>query len=230
MTDNCEIVVGSDASLVKLRAARARQAVAANAECRRIERALHDGVQQDLIAVAVRLQLARRLADSDLPAALVLLDEMGRDVRGALDRVQALAEGIYPSLLEARGLPDALRGAASAVGVPTHVEAAGLGRHAAEIEAAVYFCCRAALENTAAHAGSGARATIRLLEEAGALRLEVADDGAGFDPLACPPAGGLTSARDRVEALGGVLVAESEPGRGTCIAATLPLYGAPSAR
>ena len=230
MTDNCQIVAGADALLVELRAARVRQLAAADAERRRIERALHDGVQQDLIAIAVRLQLARQRADSDIPGALTLLDEIRQDVRTALERVQALADGIYPSLLEAQGLPDALRGTASTLGVPTRLEAAALGRLPDEIEAAAYFCCLAALENVAAHAGVGARATIRLREDADALRVEVADDGGGFDPLAHPPRSGLTSARDRVEALGGALAITSEPGRGTCVTATVPLYGPPSER
>jgi len=230
MTDNCQIVAGPDASLAELRAARVRQLAAADAERRRIERALHDGVQQDLIAVAVRLQLARQLADSDVPGALTLLDEIREDVRAALERVQALADAIYPSLLGAQGLPDALRGAASALGVPTRLEAEALGRLPDEIEAAAYFCCRAALENVAAHAGACARATIRLWVDADALRAEVADDGEGFDPLAHPPRSGLTSARDRVEALGGALAITSEPGHGTCVAAIVPLYGPRSER
>jgi signal transduction histidine kinase len=230
MTENWEIVVASDASLAKLRAARARQAAAADGERRRIERALHDGVEQDLVAVAVRLQLARRLVGSDVVAAVALLDEMRGDVRDALSRIRALADGIYPSLLEARGLVEAVRGVASAAGVPARVEQSGIGRYAAEIEAVAYFCCRAALENIAAHAGRGARATIRLREHSDALQVEVLDDGVGFDPLAGPPGSGLTSARDRVEAFGGVLTVESEPGRGTRILAAVPIYGPSSAR
>ena len=136
-------------------------------ERRRIERALHDGVQQDLIAVSVRLQLARQLADTDLPSAVALLDEIGRDVRDALQRVQALASEIYPPLLDARGLPDALRGAASAAHVTATVEADGVGRFPAEVEAAVFFCCRAALDAAA----DGARLAIVLRDEERTLRL-----------------------------------------------------------
>jgi signal transduction histidine kinase len=213
MTDNSGIVVDTDASRVQLRAVWA----AADAERRTFERALHDGVQQDLIAVAVRLQLARLLADSDLPAALALLDELRGDVRDALDRVRAIADEIYPALLEAQGLPNALRAAASAAGVVAHVDAPGLGRYGVEVEAAVYFCCRAALEQVAAHAGTGARATIHLGEDAGILRFELAVTDAGSDESA------FALVRDRVEALGGMLSIESEPGRGTTIAATVPL-------
>lgn len=207
----------TDALVQQLRAACAGQATAADTERRRIERALHDGVQQDLIAIAVRLQLARRLADSDLPAALTLLDEMGSDVRDALDRVRTLADGIYPSLLEAQGLPDALRSAASAVGVKTRVDADGVGRHPAETEAAAYFCCRAILEDLAANVEADARVTIRLRTEADALRIEIAAGGTrAFGE-------GLSSARARVESLGGELAVESRPGRSTRIVATLSL-------
>jgi signal transduction histidine kinase len=139
---------------------------------RRFERALHDSVQQDLIAVSVRLQLARQIAGRDLPAALALLDEIGADVRDALGRVQALANEIYPSVLDARGLADALRGAASAARVAATVEAAGIGRYPADVEAAVYFSCRAALEALA----PDSRVTIRLSEADHALQLDVSGD------------------------------------------------------
>lgn len=133
---------------------RARLIAAGDEQSRRIERALHDGVQQDLVAASVRLQLARRLAASDLPAAMALLGEIEDDVRGALDRVRSLADEIYPSVLEARGLVDALRGAA----FRPKVEAHGIGRYRADVERAVFFLCRAV-------ACSGASTAIRLREE-----------------------------------------------------------------
>lgn len=142
---------------------------AGDAELRRIERALHDGVQQDLIAVSVRLQLAQWLAADDLPAALALLAEIEGDVREALDRVRALANEIYPSVLDARGLAEALRGAGAQAEVQVTVDAAGAGRYPADIEAAVYFFCRAAL--SAAVAGS--RASIAIREDQGRLRVVV---------------------------------------------------------
>lgn len=180
----------------------ARLVAAADAERRAIERALHDGVQQDLVALAVRLQLARTLAESDLTAALELLEEIGRDVREALDAVRAVSERIYPSLLDARGLPDALR----AIGFS--VEAAGIGRFPADIEATVYFCCLAMFER-------GPR--IRLVHEAGALELYFTGGAGG----ATTP----TEALDRVEALGGTLTVD-----GDRVAAAIPLYYPVSAR
>jgi signal transduction histidine kinase len=192
-----------------LRAARARLIADTNGELRRIERALHDGVQQDLIAMSIRLQLVRQLADADVPGTLAMLDEIGHDVRDALDRVRTLANGIYPSLLEARGLPDAIRGAASAARVPATIEAAGVGRYPADVEAAVYFCCRVALEAAA----GAARVTIRIGEAGKALRLEISLDAGAL------AAGRLALARDRIEALGGLLSVDAAQS----LAATVPL-------
>ncbi len=179
---------------------------AADAELRGIERALHDGVQQDLVAVTVRLQLAQRLAMTDLPAALALLAEIEDDVRAALDRVRALANEIYPSVLEARGLPDALRGAASAAGVTLILDAAGAGRFPADVEAAVYFFCRASL------VAAGSRATIRIRREESRVQV-VVECGTGSVEL--------ETAAARVEALGGIVTAQSEAGA-TRLTATVP--------
>ena len=127
-------------------------------ERRRLERALHDGVQQDLIAVAVRLQLAQRLIESDTAGASELLELIRVDVHATLDRVRALANDLYPSVLDARGLGETLRGKAA------QVDADGLERHAPDVEAAAYFCCEAVLEPDA---------TIRLWSEPGSLHVEV---------------------------------------------------------
>jgi signal transduction histidine kinase len=180
-------------------------------ERRRIERALHDGVQQDLIAVAVRVQLVRQLADTDLPAAIGVLDEIGRDVHDALDRIRSLASEIYPSLLDAGGLREALRGAAPSVRVDATV-----GRYPPEVEAAVYFSCRAVLAIIAEHGRANAPQAIRIHEEAHALHVEVDADGlGGIDQLA--------AARDRVEALGGAFSVEATPEGATRLVMTMPL-------
>ena len=207
----------------ELRASRARVVAEADAERRRIERELHDGVQQHLVALAVNLQLARQFADTDPGAAKAILEESARDVREALESVRDLGLRIYPPLLSALGLGEALRAAAAEAGLPTRVEAPTLERYAAEVEAAVYFCCLDALENAARHAGAGARAVVRAWQEHGALRFEVSDDGAGCVQDAEPLDAGLASVRDRVDALGGRLVVSSEPGRGTRVSGTIPL-------
>jgi signal transduction histidine kinase len=187
-----------------LRASRARLAVSAAVERRRIERALHDGVQQDLIAISVRLQLLRELLGADAGPALELLDELQRDTRGALERVRAVAADTYPPLLDARGLQDALREASRATGVSVRIEASGLGRPPADVEAAAYFCCRDLFES----AGPGAVLTVAIRDSQDTLRIELA--GGAFE---------VTSARDLAEAAGGALATGAD---GT-VTVTFPL-------
>jgi signal transduction histidine kinase len=200
----------------ELRALCSRLVLGALGERRRIERALHDGAQQDLVAVSVRLQLLRELLTSDTSAALELLDELQRDVRDALDRLQTLASEIYPSLLAARGLPDALREAARTAGESVRVNATGLRRYPTEIEAAVYFACRAVLDGVPADA----RATLDVCERDGELRLELAGVE-GVDPV---------GVEDFVVAAGGTLRLEPAAD-GARLTAAIPLsYESASAR
>ena len=166
-----------------LQASRARIAAAAMADRRRIERELHDGVQQHLVAVIVNLQLARELADTDLEAAKAVLDELSADARQALASVRELGHELYPSLLRDRGLVEAVRAAAVASGARVRVET-DPPRGGEDADAAVYDCCVELIGNVAQHAGTGARATVRLWQEDGSVRFEVADDGVGFDPRA----------------------------------------------
>jgi signal transduction histidine kinase len=211
----------------QLRRSRARLIAAADSERRLIERELHDGVEQQLIALAVNVQLARRLADSDATAAGELLEEIGRDVHHALASVQVLARRVYPPLLDARGLGTALREAATVAGISAQVAMDGASRFPANVEGAVYFCCIAALEEVADRAGDGAGASVRIVGRDGLLDFEV--DGAGVDGVERPPGPELALARDRVEALGGELTIEIAPGRRTRVSGWIPLYE-PSAR
>jgi signal transduction histidine kinase len=190
--------------------------VTADDDRRRIERDLHDGPQQHLVALAANLELARRLADGDPAAAKALLAEMGRNVHQALEDTRRLAQRIYPPLLEAGGLAVALRTAAASVGIPTRIEVpAGLDCPP-EIAGTVYFCCLELLER----AGQGARATATVREEEGALAFEVVADAG---PPAAASAAVLSRLCDRVEALGGELTVRSEPRDGIRVSGSLPL-------
>jgi signal transduction histidine kinase len=173
----------------ELRASRARLVEAAQSERRRLERALHDGVQQDLIAISMRLQFVQEVLQTDPARALELLDEARADARDALERVRALAGDVHPSMLAVWGLPDSVREAARASGVHVRVVTSGVGRYPAEVESAIYFCCRAALQQAAPDT------ELRLSGEDQALRLEFVPVG-GAD---------LTAVRDLVGAAGGVL-------------------------
>ena len=207
----------------ELRASRARVVASADAERRRIERDLHDGAQQRLVALMVRLEEARELATADPARAADAIGELKGEVERALDEVRDLAHGIYPPLLAGSGLGEALSAAAGAARIPCRVESDGSGRYPPEVEAAVYFCCLEALQNASKHAGDGARASISLSHGAGTLVFAVTDDGAGFDPEHVAGGVGLVSMRDRVGAIGGLLEIESSPGSGVSVRGTIPL-------
>jgi signal transduction histidine kinase len=200
----------------ELRASRKRLVLAADADRRQIERELHDGPQQDLVAIGVNLQLASRLVDDDPTAARALLDEMRREVQEALDGTRKLANRIYPPLLEAGGLGVALRSAAVCAGVRARVDVAA-GAYAPEVAGTVYFCCVEAFERI----GLGASSTVTVREEEGALVFEVVEDGAVSE--AATADSDLARLRDQVEALGGQLTVVSEPGHGTRVSGSLPM-------
>lgn len=207
----------------ELRRSRAQVVAAADADRRRIERELHDGPQQRLVALAVELQRARLLAE-DAPAALVeLLDVLAADVRAALAELRELAERIHPPLLEGPALPATLRAAVARTPVPVGIDAEPLGSLSEPVAAAVYLCCLDAVENAAAHGGPDVRVRIVLRRDANGVRFEVSDDGGGFDPAATAPGAGLARLADRVTALGGRVSVESSLGGGTRLAATIPL-------
>jgi len=197
---------------------------ASDAARRQIERNLHDGAQQHLVALAVNLRLVQQLADADPATAKEMLAQLGHDVQDAVQELRSLAHGIYPPLLVDRGLGEALGAAAGRAALPTHVEATGTGRYPQDIEAAVYFCCLEALQNAGKHAGEGASAKVRVWEEAGGLLFRVADDGAGFDAAnRTSPGAGFVNMGDRVGAIGGSVAVESSPGKGTCVTGRIPL-------
>jgi signal transduction histidine kinase len=207
----------------ELRRSRARVVAAADAERRRIERDLHDGAQQHLVGLEANLGAARALIDSNPERAQAVLDELRAAVQEAMQDFRDLAHGIYPPLLQDRGLPEALANAARRTTIPTRVEPNTRRRYDPEVEATVYFCCLEALQNAGKHAGASARVSIRLYEEEDALLFEIADDGSGFDPALTTFGAGLTNMRDRLEAIGGDLRIDSDLGQGSRVLGTIPL-------
>jgi signal transduction histidine kinase len=207
----------------ELRASRTRIVAAGDAERRRIERDLHDGAQQHLVALAVSLRLAREAAERDPAAAKAMLEDLGEDLQDAVQELRNLAHGIYPPVLMDRGLPAALEAAAARAALPTIVDAEGIGRYPQALEAAVYFCCLEALQNAGKHAGDGASATVTLEEDAGRLKFEVADTGAGFDVSGAAREGhGFVNMSDRLGAVGGAVDVQSEPAHGTQVRGWVP--------
>lgn len=198
-----------------LRASRERLVLAADADRRHIERDLHEGVQQHLVALAVNLQLAGQLADADPAAAKRLIEEMGRDLQEAMDEAALLAQRIYPSL-ETGGLAAALRAAVESAGIPASVDLATGSGYPPTIARTVYLCCLEALEQ----AGPGT--TVMVRDEQDALTFEVVVKNARAREPAGPEAG-IHRLRDRVEALGGELTIKAKPDNGICVAGSLPL-------
>jgi signal transduction histidine kinase len=204
-----------------LRESRARIVASGDAERRRVERNLHDGAQQRLVALAVNLRLARDVVGDDPTAGAEMLDQLIVEVQGTIQELRELAHGIYPPLLVDSGIVPALRAAATRSPLPVDVTADGIGRYPAEIEAAVYFCCLEALQNAAKHA-AGANVEVRLWAESGGLLFSVADDGPGFAVDSARRGHGFTNMADRLGAIGGAVRWESE-GRGAKILGSVPL-------
>ena len=196
----------------ELRAALKRLVVAADTERRTVERELHDGVQQHLIALAVNLQLAGQAADSDAAGAKTLLEEMGRDVQHALDELSLLVQRIYPATLEAGGLGTLLRSAAVSAGLPASVDVTVPSKHPPEVVMTLYLCWL----NMLACVSGETRASIRVRENEDVLAFELVGNAARSDA-------DLDFLRDRVEALGGRLAVTSGSGGGTRLSGSLPL-------
>jgi signal transduction histidine kinase len=209
------------ARLEDLRASRERLVAAQDAERRRLERNIHDGAQQQLVALAVKARLARSLLTNDPIRAQAMLSEVGAEVAQALDDLRDLARGIYPPLLADQGLVAALEAQTRRASIPVELQAAAVSRYTQEAEAAVYFCALEALQNVAKYAGES-RAVVRIAEDEGQLTFEVQDTGAGFDSKVRGYGTGLQGMADRLAALGGELQVRSEPGHGTTVTGRLP--------
>ncbi|MFT3855526.1 MAG: histidine kinase [Ilumatobacteraceae bacterium] len=200
----------------ELRASRVRLVATADSERRRIERNLHDGAQQHLVALAVNLRLAADEIAADPSTAADTFAALGQDVREAIDELRSLAHGIYPPLLMDAGLVEALRASGQRSPSAVHVTAEGIGRYPTEIEAAVYFCCMEALQNAAKHA-PGAAVTVRLLDDGRVLRFEVTDDGPGLGDGVVRHGHGLGNMVDRMVAVGGTVDVATAPSGGVRI-------------
>jgi len=198
----------------ELRSSQRRLVRAQDRERRRLERNIHDGSQQQLVALSVKTRLARDLTARDPAQAAELLTQIDAEIQTALGDLRDLARGIYPPLLIDEGLRAALDAQARRSPVPTTVRADGLGRYAPEVEAAVYFSCLEALQNVVKYAEASS-ATVILAQSNGHLTFEVVDDGRGFDPAAERTGTGLQGIADRLGALHGEVTIRSEPGAGT---------------
>jgi signal transduction histidine kinase len=215
------LVLRNVALLSDLRASRHRLVATQDEVRRRLERNLHDGAQQQLVALAVKQRLVGELIDKDPQKAASMIAELQADTADALDTLRDLARGIYPQVLADRGLTAALEAQIRKTPVPVELRPDSIGRHDQEIEAAVYFCCLEALQNVSKYANAS-RAVVRLEVDGPWLTFGVQDDGAGFDPAKTRLGTGLQGMSDRLEALGGGLEIRSEPGRGTTIAGRVP--------
>jgi len=207
----------------ELRASRRRLVEAQDEERRKIERNLHDGAQQQLVALTVQLGLLERQAE-DPDTVRASATRLKDALQDALDELRALARGIYPPLLADQGLAAALEAQSRKAAVPTTIESDGIGRYPREIESAVYFCALEALQNVAKYADATS-AVVRLGERDGRLEFEIADDGRGFDPTATSYGTGMQGMVDRLDAIGGTLEVSSESGRGTMVLGRITLPG-----
>ncbi|MDQ3209818.1 MAG: sensor histidine kinase, partial [Actinomycetota bacterium] len=205
----------------ELRASRQRLVAAQDEERRKLERNIHDGAQQQLVALGVKLRLADTLVDRDASKAHEMLAQLQSETQGAIEDLRDLARGIYPPLLADRGLQAALEAQARKAVVPTTVRVDGVGRYPQDVESAVYFSVLEAMNNIAKYA-EAAGIEISLAQRNGSLEFGVRDDGRGFDIAATSQGTGLQGIVDRIDAIGGTLVIESSPGVGTSVSGSVP--------
>lgn len=212
---NLRLTAELRARLEDLEASRHRVVAAQDEARRRFERDLHDGTERELEGLQTRLVEARSAADG-APGTAQILDEIISGVSGAVATLRDLGRGIYPPLLESDGLAAALVAQADKAPLPVTVQAAGVGRHGREVEAAVYFCVLEALNNVAKYAQASS-AQIRLDQSGGELSFVVTDDGIGFDPAHVNGGSGIVGMADRLDTIGGTMEVTSRPGHGTVV-------------
>jgi signal transduction histidine kinase len=221
LNERGELRAHNELLVAELQASLARLVRAGDTARRRVERDLHDGAQQQITLIGLKLRMLQQ-QDSDSAA---LLEELQEDVRTALRELRDLAHGVFPAELDEGGLAPALRFALARSGLQHELDCRLGRRYRPEVETALYFTCLEALQNIAKHAGPDVTARVVVRERGAAVELEVADDGRGFvnGHAGAPPAGsGLQGIRDRVGALGGELDVSSAPERGTVLRARVP--------
>ncbi len=206
----------------QLRASRERLVNAQDEERRKLERNLHDGAQQQLVALSVKLRLAEALAARDPEKTQAMLADLQIETGQAIEDLRDLARGIYPPLLADQGLTAALDAQARKAAVPTTVVADGVGRFSQDVEATVYFSCLEALQNVAKYA-EATEAVVKLLPHGGQLEFVVSDDGRGFDPKVTGYGTGLQGIVDRLAVIGGTVEVQSAPGMGTSLTGRIPV-------
>jgi signal transduction histidine kinase len=205
-----------------LRASRRRLVSAQDEERRKLERNIHDGAQQQLVALAVKARLTQQLLARDPARATGMLDEIEAETLAALQDLRDLARGIYPPLLADKGLAAALTSQAQKSVVPVAVSPDGVGRYPQAVEAAVYFSVLEALQNIAKYADAS-RADVTLRQDGSVLVFAVRDDGRGFDPGQTRYGTGLQGIADRLASLDGSLSVEARPGSGTTVTGSIPV-------
>jgi signal transduction histidine kinase len=217
-----QLITDLEHAMSDLEKSRRRIAEAADHERARIERDLHDGAQQRLVALRIKLSLVAQRLQTDPGAARAEIDELGSQTDLAIDELRSLAHGVYPPLLADFGVAGALRELTLHNALPIRVAASGTSRYPMEVESAVYFTCVEAVQNAMKHATGATAVWIELTESRGTLHFEVRDDGKGMPPHA-RSGQGMRNMHDRLEALSGRLTITSQPGRGTRVVASLPL-------
>ena len=208
--------------LQELQASRQRLVSAQDTERRRLERNLHDGAQQNLVGLKLKISLAKNLAGKDPARAQTMLEELTHEADDAIETLRELARGLYPPILAQEGLVAALEGQARRSPVPVEISASGVSRYPQDVEATVYFCSLEALQNIAKHA-QASKAAITLAQVDRWLQFSISDDGRGLDPSRARSGSGMQNMADRVAALGGSLEVQGSAGKGTTILGRLPL-------
>jgi signal transduction histidine kinase len=221
MASQAGLVLRNVLLIEDVRESRRRIVSAQDERARKLERDIHDGAQQQLVALSVKLRLAEGMVARDPSKARALLGELQTQATETLEDLRDLARGIYPPLLADRGLPAALEAQARKSSLPVTVQPDGIGRYDPDVESAVYFCCLEALNNVAKYADAST-VEIRLAQADGELRFEVVDDGRGFDVSGTGHGTGLQGMADRLDAIGGSLEVRSAQDHGTTIAGTVP--------